>query len=50
MVPDEISPITDMRATAEYRTHMTQVMLKRGLTAAVDRLAGNGPDYQTRLI
>ena len=50
MVPDEISPITDMRATAEYRTHMSQVMLKRGLTAAVDRLAGDGPDYQTRLI
>ncbi|NNL13579.1 MAG: xanthine dehydrogenase family protein subunit M, partial [Acidimicrobiia bacterium] len=50
MVPDEISPITDMRATAEYRTHMCQVMLKRGLEAAVQRLAGIGPAYETRLI
>jgi carbon-monoxide dehydrogenase medium subunit len=50
MVPDEISPITDMRATAEYRTHITKVMLKRGLVAAVERLAGMGPAYGTRLI
>jgi len=50
MVPDEISPITDMRATAEYRTHVTKVMLKRGLVAAVERLVGSGPAYGTRLI
>jgi carbon-monoxide dehydrogenase medium subunit len=50
MVPDEISPITDMRATAEYRTHISKVMVKRGLVAAVERLAGNGPAYGTRLI
>ena len=50
MVPDEISPITDMRATAEYRTHITGVMLRRGLVAAVERLEGKGPKYGTRLI
>jgi CO/xanthine dehydrogenase FAD-binding subunit len=50
MVPDEISPITDIRATAAYRTRMCQVMLKRGLVAAVERLDGKGPDYGTRLI
>lgn len=50
MVPDEISPITDMRATAEYRTHATKAMLKRGLWAAVQRRDGTGPAYGTRLI
>jgi carbon-monoxide dehydrogenase medium subunit len=50
MVAGEISPITDMRATAEYRTHMTGIMLKRGLAAAVERLDGTGPPYETRLI
>ena len=50
MVPDEISPITDMRATAEYRTHISGVMLRRGLVAAVERLEGKGPAYGTRLI
>ena len=50
MVPDEISPITDMRATAEYRIHVTEVMVRRGLAAAVERLAGQGPAYGARLI
>jgi carbon-monoxide dehydrogenase medium subunit len=50
MVPDEISPITDMRATAEYRTHVTAVALDRGLRAAKGRLEGEGPAYGTRLI
>jgi CO/xanthine dehydrogenase FAD-binding subunit len=50
MVRGEISPITDIRASAEYRTRMTEVMLKRGLVAAVERLAGTGPVYGTRLI
>ncbi|MDJ0924410.1 MAG: xanthine dehydrogenase family protein subunit M [Acidimicrobiia bacterium] len=50
MVPDEISPITDMRATAAYRTHMTAVMLKRGLWAARQRLDGTGPAYGARLV
>lgn len=50
MVKDEISPITDIRATAAYRTRMTEVMLKRGLPAARDRLNGEGPAYGTRLV
>ncbi len=50
MVPDEISPITDIRATAEYRTHVTAVALDRGLWAARGRLRGDGPAYGTRLI
>ena len=50
LVRDEISPITDMRATAEYRARMCEVMLVRGLTAAHERLEGTGPAYGTRLI
>ena len=50
MVDGEISPITDMRASAEYRTRMTEVMLERGLWAATERLSGTGPEYGARLI
>ena len=50
MVGSEISPITDMRATAEYRTRMTEVMLERGLWEAVERFNGTGSDYGVRLI
>jgi len=50
LVPDEIAPITDIRATKEYRAHMIGVMLERGLQAAVARLAGTGPEYGTSLI
>jgi carbon-monoxide dehydrogenase medium subunit len=50
MVADEISPITDMRASAEYRTRMTEVMLERGLWEAAERFAGTGSDYGVRLI
>ena len=50
LVAGEIAPITDIRATAEYRTHMCHVMLRRGLQAARDRLSGNGPPYGTHLI
>jgi len=41
----ETAPITDIRATAEYRAHMLEVMLERGIRAAVERLTGGGPDY-----
>ncbi len=50
LVPEEITPITDIRATKEYRTHMIGVMLERGLRAAAARLAGAGPEYGTSLI
>jgi CO/xanthine dehydrogenase FAD-binding subunit len=50
LVPEIITPITDIRATKEYRTHMVGVMLERGLRAAVARLAGTGPAYGTSLI
>jgi CO/xanthine dehydrogenase FAD-binding subunit len=46
----EVQPITDIRSTKEYRSHMVGVMLERGLRAAVSRLAGKGPDYGTSLI
>ena len=46
----ETSPITDIRATAEYRKHMLDVMLERGIHAAVARMRGNGPEYGTRHI
>jgi CO/xanthine dehydrogenase FAD-binding subunit len=50
LVSEEISPITDMRATAAYRERMCEVMLERGLRAAAGRLAGVGPAYGTRLV
>lgn len=50
LIEEEISPITDIRATKEYRTHMAKVMLERGLKAAVERLNGKGPKYGERLI
>lgn len=50
LVPGAISPITDMRATKEYRARICEVMLDRGLRAAVSRRDGNGPAYGTRLI
>jgi len=40
MIPSEISPITDIRAQAEYRTHMMQVMFKRGLRRSLENLSG----------
>ena len=46
----EIAPITDMRATREYREHMCRVMLERGLRAAATRRRGDGPPYPTRLV
>jgi len=50
LIEEEISPITDIRATKEYRMHMAKVMLERALKAAVDRLNGKGPKYGERLI
>ncbi len=41
----EISPISDVRSSKEYRLHMAQVMLGRALESAVSRLFGKGPRY-----
>ena len=40
-----IAPITDIRATKEYRAAMVKVMLERALRTAVLRLSGQGPKY-----
>lgn len=42
---EEVSPISDIRSSKEYRLHMTQVMLGRALETAVARLSGEGPCY-----
>ncbi len=41
----EISPITDIRSSKDYRNHMASVMLGRALQAAVARLFGKGSKY-----
>ncbi|MBP7864966.1 MAG: xanthine dehydrogenase family protein subunit M [Acidobacteria bacterium] len=50
LLSQEIAPITDVRATREYRSLATAVMLERALRAAETRLEGKGPDYGTPLI
>ncbi|MBN2114865.1 MAG: xanthine dehydrogenase family protein subunit M [Acidimicrobiia bacterium] len=50
LVPEVISPISDLRASAGYRTHMCRVMLRRALRAAAERLADDGPPYGERLL
>jgi carbon-monoxide dehydrogenase medium subunit len=50
MIPTMISPITDIRASKEYRMHMCQVMFERGLNAAVTRFRDEGPEYGVSLI
>jgi len=50
LVSLEICAITDIRATVEYRAHMTKVMFKRCAAAAFARLEGKGPRYGEKLI
>jgi CO/xanthine dehydrogenase FAD-binding subunit len=50
LVPETIAPISDVRATKEYRLHMAKVMVKRGLVAAAGRLDGRGPSYGLSVI
>lgn len=40
-----VAPITDMRGTREYRIHVTGVLVKRVLQAAVARARGEEIDY-----
>lgn len=41
---EEISPITDIRSSKEYRRLMTRVMFDRGIRSAISRLAGERPE------
>jgi CO/xanthine dehydrogenase FAD-binding subunit len=50
LIPAIVKPISDIRASKEYRLHMCQVMFARGVRAAASRLAGEGPAYGTSLI
>jgi len=50
LIPEIVSPITDVRASKEYRLHMCHVMFARGVRAAESRLKSGGPEYGTRLI
>ncbi|MCB2224129.1 MAG: xanthine dehydrogenase family protein subunit M [Actinobacteria bacterium] len=50
LVDEAISPIDDVRASKEYRTHMSRVMLRRSLAAAAARLDGGGPPYGEQVI
>jgi len=50
LVAKVISPITDIRASAEYRAHLCRVMLARALPAAAARRDGAGPPFGTMLI
>ncbi len=46
LVPETISPITDIRSSKEYRTLMVKVMLERGLKTAVHRLSGKTTEFR----
>ncbi|BAL80844.1 FAD binding domain-containing protein [Caldisericum exile] len=45
-----ISPISDVRASKEYRMHVSGVLFKRSLKASYERLHGSGPVYGTNLV
>jgi len=45
LLAGEISPISDIRSSKEYRVHMAKIMLGRALETAVSRLSGRGPKY-----
>ena len=49
VIVDEISPITDIRASQEYRTLMAQVMIERALTEVTARLRGHTTPSHTLL-
>ena len=40
LIPSEIFPISDIRSSKEYRTHMMKIMFKRGLQRSITLLKG----------
>jgi carbon-monoxide dehydrogenase medium subunit len=50
LIPEEITPITDIRATKEYRLLMSEIMFERAIKAATQRLDNSGPEYGKSLI
>ncbi len=45
-----ISPISDIRASKEYRLYVSGVLVKRSLKTSLARMNGNGPKYGERLV
>jgi carbon-monoxide dehydrogenase medium subunit len=45
-----VSPISDIRASREYRIHMCRIMLEKALSTAVSRMESSIPEYGIRLI
>lgn len=45
-----ISPISDVRASKEYRISISGTLLKRSLRASLSRLQGKGPEYGVSLV
>ncbi len=50
LIDDALSPITDIRASREYRLHMCRVMFEKAVMAAGTRLTSSEPPYGARLI
>lgn len=50
LVPSAIAPITDSRATKEYRSAMSEVLFVRTARTAVARHSGAGAPYGTHLM
>ncbi len=47
---DTVSPISDIRASKEYRIHMCRIMFEKAVNAAASRMISSQPEYGTRLI
>lgn len=50
LVSSEITPITDIRSSKEYRTHMIKVMLDRALVAVKARFDGKEESFGGNLV
>ncbi|MCD4652709.1 xanthine dehydrogenase family protein subunit M [bacterium] len=50
LIPEETSPISDIRSSKEYRERMLVIMLRRGLQTVNSRLNDNGPEYGINVI